>query len=241
MTEERRRRSPEEFVNAITSAVSERLSTFGLEIDPTEAATIIARWAEKVADEHTFERSSVLYATENDISEIADNLVSQLLGDIAEERPGTDPWDHEATIPVPMSFLLIEQTYLATCATLALRNDADKWARHAIACIGQISEAILEATTRETPPPVTVMEILLRGEMRPVRGQAIFIPQPAAAYIARFYENVAFHVERGLWDLHDPSDAEEREATLETLTTHAEMLRDLNARFGRKPGPRRDS
>lgn len=232
------RRTPEEFVTTLTAAVTERLSRFGLDMDPTEAATIIAKWADHVAREKKFERSSILYSTDEQLAEIADSLVMELLGEIAEERPGTDPWEHESNIPLSMPILMMQVTYLSLCANIAIHNDAKKWALHANASASSIVDAILEQITAQTPE-VTTHQVLHNGEKRTVYGQTVQVPQPALAAIARFYENVVFHVERGIWLLEDPADEEERFATISTLTNQAALLRDLNERFGRPAGPRK--
>lgn len=240
MASEPRKRTPIEFVNALTEAVTNRLTGFGLDMDPGEAATVITKWAEHVTDNRLFERSAILYSTDEQLDELADSLVTELLAEIAEERPGTDPWAHDPIIPVPLPILLIQNTYLSLCADIALRNDESKWVRHATASIASITEVILEQVTRELTPAVE-HNVMFNGEMRTVYGQIAKVPQPALAYLARFYENVVYHLERGLWELADSLDNEERIATLTTLTTHAALLRNLNERFGRPTGPRKNS
>lgn len=234
------RRTPEEFVNALTENVAERLNGFGLDIDPSEAATVITRWAENVTAEQTFERSAVLYANDKQMNEMAESLVSELLAEIAEERPGTDPWEHEATIPFPLPILLMQITYLALCSNLAIRNGADRWALTANANSASIADIIVSQITLETPE-VVEHRVLHGTESRKVYGQTVMLPQPGLANLARFYENVVFHVERSLWEMAPDADPDERQATLGTLRTHAALMRDLNTRYGRPAGPRRNS
>lgn len=233
------RRTPQDFVATLTSAVRERLTSFGLVLDPSEATTVITKWAEHVMREKKFERSALLYADDAQIADIADSLVSQLLADIAEERPGTDPWDHEANIPFPMPILLMQNTYLSLCSTLAVHNSATQWAKQANASISGITDSILEQITLETPE-IATHQVLHNGEIRNVYGQTINVPQPALAYLARYYENVVFHIERGLWTLEDDTE-EERFSTISILTSQAAMLRNLNERFGRPAGPKQHS
>lgn len=233
---EPRRRTPSEFVAQLTSAITNRLSEYGLVLETSEATTLIAKWA----DEQKFEKSAVLYADDEQIGEVAESLVTRLLAEIAEERPGTDPWDHEPTIPFPLPILLMQNTYLALCSNLAIHNSANQWARQANAAISAIADSILEQITLETPE-VETHQVLHNGEMRTVYGQTIKLPQPALAFLARYYENVAFHIERELWILEDHADIEERFATLTTLTSQAALMRNLNERFGRSTGPRQHS
>lgn len=236
---EPQKRTPTDFVAVLTAAVRDRMTGFGLVLDPSEATTVIAKWAEHVMREKKFERSAILYADDTQIADIADSLVSQLLADIAEERPGTDPWEHEANIPFPLPILLMQNTYLSLCSTLAVHNSATLWAKQANASISGITDAILEQITLETPE-VTTHQVLHNGEMRNVYGQPINVPQPALAYLARYYENVVFHIERGLWILEDDTE-EERFTTISILTSQAALMRNLNERYGRPTGPKRRS
>jgi hypothetical protein len=233
---ENQRRTPTDFVAQLTSAIAERLSGFGLVVETSEATTLIAKWA----SEQKFETSHVLHADDSQIGEVADALVTRLLAEIAEERPGTDPWAHEANIPFPLPILLMQNTYLSLCSNIALHNSANQWVRQANASINAISDCILEHITLDAPG-IDTHQILYNGEMRNVYGQTIMIPQPALAFLARYYENVVFHIEKGLWLLEDSADEEERRATLSTLTLQAITMRNLNERFGRAAGPKKHS
>jgi hypothetical protein len=134
----------------------------------------------------------------------------------------------------------MQNTYLSLCSNIALHNSANQWVRQANASINAISDCILEQITLETPE-IDTHQVLHNGEMRNVYGQTIMIPQPALAFLARYYENVVFHIERGFWLLEESADEEERFATLTTLTSQAAMMRDLNERFGRAAGPKKHS
>lgn len=227
------------FVSKLTDVIGERLEGFGVFFSPADAIPVTVRWLVDSADEAGLSVDEFIEVVDADLSEAADTIVSMLLLEIGEERPGSDPWDFELTVPMPVSVATLMVHMLTMCANLAFASEADRWTQNAIASCGSMSAVIAEQFIRSGYYDGK-MEVLMRNGHRMVEGPIVKMPQPALAYLARFFESASYRIEKGMWKL-DSLEIVSKEEVADNVRHEAAVLRDLCLRYGRSPGPLKDS
>jgi hypothetical protein len=225
-------------VTVLSLGVCARLDGFGIHLSLTESRPIVERWVRLTATNQGKEAEEFAILI-NDVDPLVDDICDALLGELAEERPGTDPWGHEALIPVPVGILTMIVHALTLCVDLASSNSSPAWARNANTNMSRISTLLTDQIISNTFT-TDRMHVLMRGKMLPVYGPVVTAPQPALAHLARFFEGTALRVEQGSWHIDGQegaaSDAEIASLN-KNLTAHAVLLRDLTSRFGRRTEP----
>lgn len=228
------------FVSDLSDLVGQRLLDWGVFYPAKDAVGVIVKWTARTARAsgcRSLEEFIVL--ARDDMDGHADAVFAEMLLGIAEERPGSDPWAHEDRIPLPASIAGMVAHTLVLCATVAFANDADSWALHATTLssgyTGKLSELLATAGAADDEDTMTVRG---QGGMVEIRGPFTVVPQPAAAYTARFLEACADRLEQGRWVTSRDGDTPAREAEVAAnLRLEAVMLRDLTARFGTPTAP----
>jgi energy-converting hydrogenase Eha subunit A len=224
-----------QFVAAVTDRLSDALDDYGVFLAPSETISAIVRQTLQKADEKRVTVDAFINQV-NDFDEFIVDIRNQLLLEIAEERPGTDPWGHKANIPVPVSIVTMTVHTLSLCANLAISQSMTHWASHAMGIVGNLSAATTEDMFTRAEAKVVTMDIKLASGLMPIASQLVWLPQPGVATVARFLESVASRIFSGAWDVpEDEEGANEKMAA--NLRHEASMLRDLNLRFGDHAGP----
>lgn len=233
----------EAFVRGLADAVLERLEEYDLFISEIEIIPAIMGWAVNRSREEAVPLNEFVLAHVEQVGELAEEVTNVLLLSLAEERPGTDPWEAEEIIPIPVSVALMISHSLAASSSLAFSNGAEQWGRSAVVTVGQLScslaELFLHKNHREGE-----MQVLSRvgKALIPIRGPIVSLPQPAVAHMARFLEAVALKLSLGEWTSADQprlDDSDIDDVEFSTVIAHeAALLRDLNARHGRSSEPR---
>ena len=227
------------YVSDLTELVGKIVEDFGVFYSPAEAIPTIVRWTVNQARETGCGIDEFIRSAVSDLPACAEQVAQMVLLGLAEERPGSDPWDHDATIRMPMPAVGMTLHALTLCGTLALANDSISWSNHALHVIGRLSAATAEQFLRGEPRAGSMFLRVKGGEIA-VRGPILRFPQPGLAELARFFDGVAARVERGVWTMGEVS-ASDREDLALNLRHEATMLRDLTGRFGMPAGPRQGS
>lgn len=226
--------APANWVVGTAAAVRARLGEFGVAMPVEESIEMVLAWVDQTAADTRQARETVIvHAGPPD--QVAFRLADDLLLSIAEERPGTDPFSHDATIPVPVALVGLTAQALTVLADLALANGAPFAVHAATTTAGSLLARLTQAFSGGPVEmgPVTVGE----EDSAVIDGPIVRLPQPGLAYTARMLENAAARLEQGRWGL-PPT---ERAVTIDLLATNftreAARLRFLTAHYGQPSTP----
>lgn len=229
-------RTPEEVSQVLAVLISDELLQFGLTVSLSEAVLAIDNWLGTAAT-NTGVSVEEAAAALGDLEPVAQEIVHSTALALGEERPGTDPWKHDANIPMPLPLANVIQAALALTEMLATYNDADTWVRYA-SQTGVLLNALIEKQTEELD--IDEMEIRLsNGNRGFIVAPIIYLPQPAVAYIARLIEVVSTRVQQSRWSVPDDLDDEGIRQAIINLKEQAMSMRELNIRYGVPAGPTR--
>lgn len=228
-------RTPSEVCETLAVLVANEMAHYGLTVHIAEATPVIDRWLCKAADSTGLTPEAVAAAL-GDLRPVAHEIAASTALSLAEERPGSDPWAHACIIPVPLPVAMVTGAGINVCEMIAIYNEASTWAAYARETGTRFQRLLDEQDVNDLP--VGEMEILMRsGERGVMFGPITHMPQPATAYIARFFDMVADRVMRNQWEMPEELDSRESDTMVSNIKGHASMLRDLNARFGYSGNP----
>lgn len=221
-------------VTAISEGIATRMLSFGMMLSPREISPLVAAWLIQSA---ATARASVRDHVDQlgGIDVVVETVTVTMLGELAEERPGTDPWEHERLIPLPVAVVTMIGFSLTMVVNAAKEAQATMWLDRALADLAGLNEMATEQLMsgqdeqRET-------SLLVSGRRVPFYGPTIKAPQPAVAHMARVMTSVAHRLRTAQWSLPEAVAGRERseaEGFADTLDSTADLLRDLNAQFGR--------
>jgi hypothetical protein len=219
----------EEYSSRLAIMLQKELTSYGMQIDKFEASRLAKKWLYELEASKPEEVLSLLSYADS-AQNLSHTIVENILLNIAEERPGTNPWKHEAIIPMPLHLALSQIASLSLASTIAFSNSSPDWAQNAqasiIAASNYISNKILKKEIQEDEA-----EILVNDEVRTYYGEVVYLPQPAVAYLARFFENMVMRIIEQGWTV-PPEIATWTEA-IASLKIQSDMLRYLNKKYGR--------
>lgn len=225
----------EDYLNRLSNAIKHKLSAYSIEINSTEARHFVKKWFRKLEEDRPEEVLNMLSDRHNSIDDLSSDIVQTVLLDIAEERPGTNPWGHEPTIPLPEHLLPRIAATLSACAIISSANGVHDWAlnatANALAANNYHASAIAKGKVLENEEA----EILINDEIKSYQGRVLLVPQPASAYLARFFENTLMRIIDQNWVV--PKEINSWTETVATLKIESDLLRHLNSLYGRKPSP----
>jgi hypothetical protein len=211
--------SHEHLARLIAIAVSDKLAEFSANIPLPEAEQTALKWVVDMAESHPESLEHISDSAEA-IQALGDNIAFTILTNIAEERPGTNPWEHERKVPLPLSLAFSQLRLLAAITQTALFNNDYRWAENSnannLALTGILSE-----------PKINKSEAMER---------LVLVPQPAMAYIARFMRNTYKKIESKEWLVSSQTLASPDEFP-GLLLRHAHILSKLTSTFGRPVDP----
>lgn len=219
----------EEYANRLSSKVQKELLEYSITLDKSEAGRLAKKWIHELEASRPEEVLNLL-SSNSSITELSQTIVETILLNIAEERPGTNPWEHEANIPVPLNLALSKISTLGLASSIAIHNEDKAWAENANANIIAASNYIASRLSRGHVKEDS-MNISFNGEMKSYEGLIVYIPQPAMAYIARFFDNVILRIIEQGWLI--PEDNLNWTETIATLKIQSDLLRYLNKTYGR--------
>jgi hypothetical protein len=223
-------------VSILIEILSRTLGEYDVIVSKASLKEVVANWIRGMKDEPPESRQFTADRIKNDPSAVAMELAEKVLFSIAEERPGTDPFSHEPTIPTPVVVILNASYALASCADIAIINGAYQTARGYIDCLGQLAYISADSAMNFPAEEDQVVQVVTPDTES---GTAIFeeaiilTPQPALAFCARKMESVADRLESGEWIVGSEKGDEDASITIKNLRRAATIFRDLNSQYGR--------
>lgn len=222
------------YINECAALLSERLGDFGIALPEDGVDEMVADWlSESRLPGEDIDDIAARLTTDDVATEIATHLLAQ----IAEERPGTDPFAHDATIPLPLPVASRLINSLTVCTEIALiNNDLDRTHGLVAACCavsGILTHALVEGELVESP-----VQLAHEGNEYEFPGPLVMFPQPGLAYCARMIAGTAENLEDQIYDVAiDDPDGEERERFIHALLSDAQGIRLFTQQFGVDPNP----
>lgn len=205
----------------ISLAVSDKLSEFSADIPLPEAEATALQWVESMNQTNPAS-IEVIASSPEAIQSLGDDIAFTILANIAEERPGTNPWSHERKVPLPLSLAFSQLRLLAAITQVALFNSDYRWAENSTANSLALT-AILSEPSGSSDDAYAKQRLIL-------------VPQPAMAYVARFMSNTCRKIDRREW-LISSQTISNPEGFTALLTRHSDILLKLTSTFGRPVDP----
>jgi hypothetical protein len=219
----------DEYANLLSKYVREELLEYSISLDKFEANRLAKKWMYELEANRPEEVLNLL-SSDSLLTDISRSVVETILLNIAEERPGTNPWEHEAYIPIPLNLAISQISTLGLASSIATRNEDQVWAENATSNIIAASNYIASEISQGRVKKESI-EISFNGEVKNYVGMIVYIPQPAGAYIARFFDNVILRIVEQAWII--PEDSLSWTQTIGNLKIQSDLLRYLNKTHGR--------
>lgn len=210
------------------------------EFDCSEEASyyLVEQWVKQRAEKTDNSERDIARELKLDTSNAARSIAQEILADMAEERPGTNPFDHPGTIPVSLPLLIWVTQGLAVASDLALMNGQTVLAHEGISSIVSFLSFAIQSTPRDEIPEPTNPNVEVEDNGFNEGYPIILLPQSAIAYAARRIEGAMFSLEEGNWGLPLEGDnVEELETVMTNFSNQAYVLRSLNQRYGQSGLP----
>jgi hypothetical protein len=162
------------------------------------------------------------------VQDAALSLAASLLSDIAEERPGTYPFDHKPNIPVPIETIMRTIHALSVVISIFAEDNRGSRIPALTSTIGSLARIV--GSDHPVDEPATLNH---EGDI----SSAIYlVPQPGLAYCARVIEGIVQDLKQGFLDMViDEMQDESLDALITNLGSDAVALRNLNAQYGQTP------
>lgn len=220
--------STDEIIHKIAKELASRLCSkmadLGGDIPLAEAEKAAQAWLTAIAQTNLTELESIS-TSEESVEELASAIFVSIVTDLAEERPGTNPWAHERNVPLPLNLAYSQIKLLASITDMAILNQDYRWAENCNANVISLTGVLGQFHSSLNPDADTKAEGI------------IWVPQPAMAYIARLLRNSALKMERDNW-LTPTSGPLSSHGNIESiLLHHAAVLEKLTSAFGRPVEP----
>lgn len=234
-----------DFVAKIVEKVGVQLSELNVLYTPSKLVPVTVNWVVEAAAEEELSLDEYVASVDDGdgvaggVDEIVKSVTGVFLLMIGEERPGSEPWEHEYTIPVPVSVALIVSHVSSMCATVAYGNNADSWSQTGYGAAASVTSILAEQFIRNEYVEGK-MSIMFKDGLKTLEGPIVKLPQPGVAFIARFFEGCADFVRKGLWKVDD-LEVVSKDDVAAVIEHEAVILRDLCLRFGVSPGPKKNS
>lgn len=213
--------SPNHLARLLAIVITDKLAEFSAEIPLPEAEQTALQWVLNVQESNP-ETLDVLANSHESIQALGDEIAYTILSNIAEERPGTNPWSHERRVPLPYSLAFSQLRLLTAVTQVALFNKDYRWAENAVA-------NTLALTTLLAEPNIG-------AEGKLSENRLMLVPQPAMAYVARYLKNTHTKIENHEWVVSSQTISNPEEFPV-LLSRHAAILSKLTSTFGRPVGP----
>lgn len=219
------------FLADAETALTARLDQFGVSLPENGVHQVVAAWLDDTAGPNGPE----IYVVDRDPADMAEELAAYMLSQIAEERPGTDPFAHEATIPLPLSvaYRLIQSMSIA--AQISLENDDPDRAHGLLSAISAVSGRATNALLTGAAIDGAIDVSGPNGTVAAFDGPLVLLPQPGLAYITRMLTAVADGLADG--DYESGQDDETVVRLVRALASDAAGIRAFTRQFGIDPNP----
>lgn len=212
----------QDFLEILCQAITTRLDEYQVGLSSHETVLVAQEWLTNTSLA-THQPVEVVIAT-TPIEDASLAVVSELLADIAEERPGTYPFGHEATIPIPLPLILRTIHALSILINLMIANGRPHRVAFFAGAIGALTRITAQQVGEQTmsAPPQD-------------EDVAFLMPQPGIAFCARLIENAARDIDMGYLAVDFGADDIDVEDFIIALRNDAQALRARNRQFGVNP------
>lgn len=219
----------DEYARNLARFLQKELTSYGMQIDKFEASRLAKKWLFELEASKPEEVLNLL-SSSGSVETLSQTIVENVLLNIAEERPGTNPWKHEAIIPIPLHLALTQISTLALASTISLANADGEWAQNSQANIMAASNYVAGKIARQEVFQDEA-HIFVNDEVKIFNGDVVYLPQPAVAYLARFFENIIVRIVEQGWVV--PNEIISWTEAIASLKIQSDMLRHLNKKYGR--------
>lgn len=214
--------SVQDFLEALCQAITARLSDYQVGLSTHETVLVAQEWLTSTSLDASEPLDAMIASISVEDASLA--IVSELLADIAEERPGTYPFGHEATIPIPLTLILRTIHALSILINLMVANERPHKVAFLAGAIGALTRITAQqANERSLHTPA------------PEEEDIFLMPQPGVAFCARLIENAAREIDTGYLTVDFGSDDVDLDDFLVALRGDAEALRARNRQYGINP------
>jgi hypothetical protein len=227
----------EEIITELAAKVEAILMTYALEIPDESTRNVINLILSKQEHEMGKSRHQLLEEMATDPDDIADYISRQVLLLLVEERPGTNPFDHEGTIPVPLQVFAVAMHNLTLVANVAVVNNSLGLSRDTVQAVGSMAYLIAESTIAGIPSREIEIPIGENDEMETITGPFILTPQSGVAYIIRRLEGAEDSLHSGTWKIPESESDVELDELIDDLVEIVPILVSLNKHYGQSGEP----
>lgn len=222
---------------SISFRVLETLGQYEMTVGEQTIFKMLDMIAVKLIKDTNKERYEVVNLMAKQFEHISQIIADDILASLAEERPGTDPFSHEANILVPLIFVFTLINSLSLSVKIAIQNEEIDFALSLTETIGGLSYFMGQKTDQIMPlTNIDVSEIGKDGTSL-LPGPSVLIPQSALAYISRLMTDIIAKLNL---DRLKPN-LEEGLVSVEVLATQFQRQLDLlvllRARYGNSGNP----
>ena len=175
---------------------------------------------------------------------VGQKIAEQMLILIAEERPGTNPYDHARNIPLPRSFACTISNTLSIMVHLSLINNRITDATNFARILNEYTDKVALYTITELMIGSVDVSPIGQEGVRLFSGPYILLPQPALAHVARFmsyFVNLIELKEISFMSNDLESEKELVESYLYNFGKQGATLSLLRQRFGDPVNPGQES
>ena len=216
--------------------VDEMLAEYDFHCPDETLYDLVLEWIEHQKHQGK-NKSTILKELKSNPIDAATVIVGEILGEMAEERPGTDPFNHYARIPISLSSLIWVTQGLAMTSAVATFNNSSALAQEATAGIIALLNRVFEQPSQEE-----LTLVLGEDRMKELdfSDPITLVPQSGLAYVARRIEGALDNLDEGRWN-YLTSEHEAQDDLYENLFAQVELIRDLNKVYGQSVEPTQGS
>jgi hypothetical protein len=228
-------RNREEFISELTDLLNSAMDKYGVLVQTIDVIPTIVQWTIVSALEAGVSVEEFISSI-TDMPAAVEEIRNMVLLEIAEERPGSNPWDYMASIPVPLTLVGMFMFYTTACVKVAMASNATPWATDGNDSVHYMAHYLSEVSATGVPR-IEQMEVLFGVGPRTVHDLIVPMPQPGMSHLRRFFDSCATRLETGIWMVPEDEGVTAEDLAL-SLRRQADMIGDLNKRFGESTGPR---
>lgn len=199
-------------------------------LPPGVIATFIER---QVCDALSYQGATAkdVLASLPQADDYAFEVASNLLAEVAEERPGTNPFAHQGVIPLPLSDLVTLLANLQWAAQIAFdANESRDEVRQLTLTAAQCSTWLANTLSRAEASPTPL------NCLRPL-NPLILTPLPAVALVLRVLRHAVTRIQQHAWQPTLIDDTDNLEGLAEEMSALIDRIEQEKTRFGGHASP----
>lgn len=220
----------------LTHSLSQALSEYEFVCPEATLYDLAVQWVDQQVLNNNISKKTVLRRIKDDPTDDAKTIATAILTEMAEERPGTDPFDHEGTIPISLPTLLWVIQGLAYATDLAITNGQESMAHESLSGIVSLLRFSTSPATQEELTAKLGEEKLQELEGVKIGVPIILIPQSGFAYVARRLEGALSNLEEQRW-VFPVVESQDTDQILNNMADQIEEIRELNKYYGQSSEP----